>query len=38
MQQAEIDPGKRPGLTTAEREELARLRRKYWCCVKNGRS
>src|SRR6188508_481905 len=27
MQQAEIDAGKRPGLTTAEREELARLRR-----------
>jgi transposase len=27
MQQAEIDAGQRPGLTTAEREELARLRR-----------
>jgi transposase len=27
LQQAEIDAGKRPGLTTAEREELARLRR-----------
>jgi transposase len=27
VQQAEIDAGKRPGLTTAEREELARLRR-----------
>ena len=27
MQQAEIDAGKRPGLTTAEREELVRLRR-----------
>jgi transposase len=27
MQQAEIDAGKRPGLTTSEREELARLRR-----------
>ena len=27
VQQAEIDVGKRPGLTTVEREELARLRR-----------
>src|SRR3954454_16219918 len=27
VQQAEIDAGKRPGLTTAEGEELARLRR-----------
>ena len=27
VQQAEIDAGRRPGLTTAEREELARLRR-----------
>ena len=27
VQQAEIDAGKRPGLATAEREELARLRR-----------
>jgi transposase len=27
VQHAEIDAGKRPGLTTAEREELARLRR-----------
>jgi len=27
VQQAEIHAGKRPGLTTAEREELARLRR-----------
>ena len=27
MQQAEIDAGKRPGLATAERDELARLRR-----------
>jgi transposase len=27
MQQAEIDAGKRPGLTTAERAELAELRR-----------
>src|SRR5215208_5131168 len=27
VQQAEIDAGKRPGLTTAEREEPARLRR-----------
>jgi transposase len=27
MQQAEIDDGKRPGLTTTEREELSRLRR-----------
>ncbi len=27
MQRAEIDTGKRPGLTTAEGEELARLRR-----------
>jgi transposase len=27
LQQAEIDAGKRPGLMTAEREELARLRR-----------
>lgn len=27
VQQAEIDAGQRPGLTTAEREELTRLRR-----------
>ncbi len=27
VQQAEIDAGQRPGLTTAEREELAQLRR-----------
>ena len=27
VQQAEIDDGQRPGLTTAEREELTRLRR-----------
>jgi transposase len=27
VQQAEVDAGKRPGLATAEREELARLRR-----------
>ena len=27
VQQAEVDAGKRPGLATVEREELARLRR-----------
>jgi transposase len=27
VQQGEVDAGRRPGLTTAEREELARLRR-----------
>ena len=27
MEQAEIDAGRRPGLTSSEQEELARLRR-----------
>ena len=36
--QAGIDAGQRHGLTTAEREELAGLRRKCGCCARSGRS
>lgn len=34
VRQADIDQGRRDGLTTAEREELARLRRRIAACRK----
>ena len=36
MAQADIDAGRRDGLTTAEREELSRLPVKTACCARSA--
>src|SRR5215207_11101472 len=38
LAQADVDAGRRDGLTTIEREELSRLRRETGFCVNNERS
>jgi transposase len=38
VRQADIDDGRRDGLTTTEREEPARLRKETGCCARSATS